>query len=168
MSLILPIESILFVSGEPLSVRALCRIFPDSTESEIREAVALLQEQCLSRGVRIYMKDDVVQMVSAPEYADRVNVLVQSSLTDALTPAALETLACIAYHEPITKEEIDDMRGVNSIFTLRTLMIRGLIEKKADKKYYITIDFLKKLGIAKVSDLPGYAEFQKDDSTNGE
>lgn len=162
------IEAILFVSGEEMSIQKIKKaIGGDTTEEEIEAEIGKLQEAYQGRGVRILMKDGKAQMVSAPECAEVIHALVKSHLTEELTPAALETLACIAYREPIAKQEIDELRGVNSIFSLRSLLMRGLIEKTkrgddARTEYYrVTLDLLKKMGVEKVTDLPDYDVFAK-------
>lgn len=163
------IEAILFVSGEEMNIQKIRKALGgDITEEEILRQIGKLQEAYQGKGIRIIMKDGNVQMVSAPELAEVIHTLVKSHLTEELTPAALETLACIAYREPIAKQEIDELRGVNSIFSLRSLLMRGLIEKTkkendARTEYYrVTLDFLKKLGIEKITDLPEYDVFSKD------
>lgn len=162
------IEAILFVSGEEMSVHKIQKTLGgDITEEAIVAEIEQLQKTYQGKGVRILMKDGKVQMVSAPEHAEVIHALVKSHLTEELTPAALETLACIAYREPIAKQEIDELRGVNSIFSLRALLMRGLIEKTkkeddARTEYYrVTLDLLKKLGIEKITDLPDYGVFSK-------
>lgn len=150
------IESLLFVSGDALSLKKMREVFPGVKEEEIERAILVLQEACAHRGVRVMRKDEKIQMVSAPENGELVAALVKSSIAEELTPAAIETLACVAYREPVTKEEIDEVRGVNSIFSLRALAIRGLVEKTKDGAYRVTIDFLKKLGVERVTDLPEY------------
>lgn len=162
------IEAILFVSGDEISIDALQKALGENiTEEEILAQLSVLQEAYRGKGVRIIMKDGKAQMVSAPEYAEIIQAFVKSHLTEELTPAALETLACIAYREPIAKQEIDELRGVNSIFSLRSLLMRGLIEKtkKEDDArtdhYRVTLDFLKKLGVEKITDLPEYDVFSK-------
>lgn len=161
------LESLLFISGDELSVRRFQHLLPDVKKEELLAALGQLQEEYRTRGVRILIKDEKAQMVTAPENGEWVGELVKSHLAEELTPAALETLACIAYREPITKAEIDDLRGVNSIFSLRALAMRGLIEKTKDDGYRVTIDFLKKLGVEKISDLPGYEELTRSDTTEG-
>ena len=162
------IEAILFVSGEEMSVHKIQKALGDDvTKEDVLAQLGILQEAYQGKGIRIIMKDEKVQMVSAPEHAKTIQALVKSHLTEELTPAALETLACIAYREPIAKQEIDELRGVNSIFSLRSLLMRGLIEKTkkeddARTEYYrVTLDFLKKLGIETITDLPDYDIFSK-------
>lgn len=162
------IEAILFVSGEEMSLQKIMKALGgDISKEEILAHINALQEAYQGKGIRIIMKDERAQMVSAPEYAEIIQVLVRSHLADELTPATRETLACIAYREPIAKQEIDELRGVNSIFSLRSLLMRGLIEKTkkgddASIEYYrVTLDFLKKLGIETITDLPDYDVFSK-------
>jgi len=162
------IEAILFVSGEEMSIHKIQKALGgEVAEEEIVAQIEKLQETYQGKGIRIIMKDGNVQMVSAPEHAEVIHALVKSHLTEELTSAALETLACIAYREPIAKQEIDELRGVNSIFSLRSLLMRGLIEKtkKGDDArtdyYRVTLDLLKKLGIEKITDLPEYGIFSK-------
>lgn len=168
LSIASKIEAILFASGEEMSIQKIQKTLGgDITKEEILRTMEKLQEAYREKGIRIIMKDGNAQMVSAPEHATVIHALVKSHLSEELTPAALETLACIAYREPIAKQEIDELRGVNSIFSLRSLLMRGLIEKTkkgddAHTEYYrATLDFLKKLGIEKTADLPDYDIFSK-------
>lgn len=166
------IESLLFVSGDPLTVAKIKRALgEDVSEEEITLCIKALQKEYAHRGVHILEKDGAVQMASSPHNAPLIESFVKSQLAEELTPAALETLACIAYKEPISKVEIDELRGVNSIFSLRSLLMRGLIEKTKMKGkegdehaviyYRTTLDFLKKLGIEKVNELPQYDELSQ-------
>jgi len=161
------LESILFISGDPIRIQRLCFLLVPAREEDIRQVIEALGKMYESRGIRIVLKDEKVQMVSAPEHAGLVDELVKSYLSEELTPAALETLACVAYREPVTKADIDDLRGVNSVISLRALMMRGLVEKGRGDTYRTSIDFLKKLGIEKVTDLPYYEELQKNPPREG-
>lgn len=162
------IESLIFINQEPISIKKLAQILEsDENETEvlIDELINNLKDG--NSGVRILKKDGKVQMVTAKENSDYVQKLIKSYLTEDLSPAALETLAAIAYFGPLTRHEIENLRGVNCIFILRTLLIRGLIEREENPKnrlsylYKISFDFLKKMGIEKVDDLPNYSEFSK-------
>jgi len=169
------IESILFVSGDPVSLKKIAKTLA-SSEKDVEEEVKALQEEYKDKGINILEKDGKVQMVSSSKNSDVVTGLVESSLSEELTPAALETLAVISYKEPILRQEIDEIRGVNSVFSLRTLMMKGLIDKYQggesgrDTFYRTSLDLLKKLGISKVSELPQYDELSKNsgkDNTDG-
>lgn len=155
------IESLLFVIGEETTIAKIQKALGEQVSLEdIQVSIEALRNEYRERGIRIVMKDDAAQMVSAPENADIIQTLVKSQLDEELTPAALETLACIAYREPITKVMIDELRGVNSVFSLRSLLMRGLIEKH-DDHYQVTVDFLKKMGLEKIADLPQYETLSK-------
>jgi len=160
------IESVLFVSGDSMSLKKMSKILGLS-EADVKKEVEGLKEDYKDKGINILEKDAKVQMVSSPKNSELIEILVESSLSEELTPAALETLAVISYKEPILRQDIDEIRGVNSVFSLRTLMMRGLIDKyqggedKKDTFYRTTLDFLKKLGISKVSELPQYDELSK-------
>ncbi|MEK7453027.1 MAG: SMC-Scp complex subunit ScpB [Patescibacteria group bacterium] len=160
------IESILFVSGDPITIKKIANIL-SIDESDIRDSILELQNDYNDKGINILEKDGKVQMVTSHVNASIIEKFLQSSLSEELTPAALETLSVIAYKEPISRIDIDNIRGVNSIFSLRALLMRGLIEKYNggdDKKpafYKTTLDFLKKLGIKSVKELPQYNELSK-------
>ncbi len=160
------IESILFVSGDPLTIRKISKIL-NVKEQEVKKNIDALKEDYKERGVNVLEKDGKVQLVSSEKNSKIIEKMVQSSLSEELTPATLETLSVISYREPISRPDIDKIRGVNSIFSLRSLLIRGLIEKSyggEDKKivfYKTTLDFLKKLGIKSVKELPQYDELSK-------
>ena len=118
-------------------------------------------------GLRIISKGDRIQMVSSPKNSKYIEKLIKQDLQKELTPASLETLAIVAYKEPITRAEIDEIRGVNSSFMLRNLLIRGLIERRENPKdarsyvYEISFNFLKKLGLKSKKELPEYKKLSK-------
>lgn len=155
------IESLLFISGEPIKIKKLAKLCGKSVP-EVENALMKLQNDYRKGGLRILKKDLKVQMVTAPETAAYTQTLIKSELQEDLSRASLETLAVIAYRGPISRAKIEDIRGVNSSFILRKLLIRGLIERIINPKsrrsylYRISFDFLKKLGIEKVGDLPDY------------
>jgi segregation and condensation protein B len=107
-------------------------------------------------------KDKEIQLVSSPENSLYIEKLIKDELQEDLTPASLEVLAIIAYKSPVTRAEIEEIRGVNSSFTLRNLLIRGLIERKErleDSRAYlyeISLNFLRKLGLKSINELPEY------------
>ncbi len=157
------IESILFSVGEPISIEKLAK----TLRKEMPEISQALQElksyyQNHHTGLRIISKHNKIQLVSAPENSQYIEKLVKSDLQQELTPASLETLAIIAYKGPTTRAEIEEIRGVNSSFILRNLLIRGLIEKKGNPDDYrsyiydISFNFLKKLGLKSRQELPQY------------
>jgi segregation and condensation protein B len=164
------VESILFVSGEPVKKMKLAKI-ADATLPEIEIALAGLVEKYadVSSGLFILLNNEEIQLASKPENGHIIEELVKSELTEGLSPAALEVLSIIAYRSPISKPEIEAVRGVNCNYTLRNLLLRKLIEKNDNPKdsrgfvYNISFDFLKKMGIDNVEKLPDYAILSKDE-----
>jgi segregation and condensation protein B len=161
------IESILFVSGEPLALIKLAKV-ADATEAEVEVAISGLSEDyAKGRGLRIIKIKDTIQMASNPDNAELVGELVKSEIQENLSQAALEVLSIVAYRGPITRAEIEAIRGVNSSFTLRALLIRGLLDRTENIKdnrrylYNISFDFLKKLGMDSVEKLPDWETLNK-------
>ncbi|MFZ2188747.1 MAG: SMC-Scp complex subunit ScpB [Candidatus Moraniibacteriota bacterium] len=161
------IESILFVSGEPLGLTKLAKV-ADATEAEVEAAISgLAEDYAKGRGLRIIKIKDTIQMASNPDNAEFVAELVKSEIQENLSQAALEVLSIVAYRGPITRAEIEAIRGVNCSFTLRALLIRGLLDRTENIKdnrrylYNISFDFLKKLGMDSVEKLPDWETLNK-------
>jgi segregation and condensation protein B len=166
LSLQAQVESLLFVATEPLPVERLAGLLEVEVE-EVDQALLLLSHDYAGRGMRIQRKGKRVQMVTAPEAADIVRKLLGLELTGKLSPAALETLAMVAYRQPITRAEIETIRGVGSDSVLRTLINRGLIEEtgRLDQAgrpiiYGTTFDFLQQFGITSLDQLPPLEEME--------
>lgn len=167
------IESVLFVSGEPVRKAKLAKILGETSE-DIEKALNGLSEKYSgqSSGLILLKKDEEVQIVSNPKNADFIEKLVKGELQDSLSNAALEVVSIIAYRGPVSKSEIEAIRGVNCSYTLRNLLLRGLIEKNGNNRggrgyvYSITFDFLKKLGIDDVKKLPQYDILSTDERIN--
>ena len=163
------IESILFLSGESVSIARMMKVIEASKE-EIENAILILQNEYAERksGLLILRKEDEVQLATNPENADLLNSLVKNEIQENLSSAGLEVLAIVAYRGPITRVEIEAIRGVNCSFTLRSLLMRGLVERIGNPKdsrgylYKISFDFLKKLGMDSVSKLPDFENLSKD------
>lgn len=161
------IENLIFVSGEPISIKKISQIL-EIEEGQASEAIKELKEDIKNRGLRIVEKDGKVQMVTAPEAGIYVEKFIGGNLKEDLSEAALETLAAISYLGPVSKYEIEDLRGVNCAFTLRNLLIRGLIERAENPSngritlYKTSFDFLKKMGVEKEDDLPDYEKHRKE------
>lgn len=159
------LESLIFAATEEIPFKKLSSLLNVSV-ANVKEGVEALNALCISqqRGIRLVWNDTTVQMVSAPENAGLVDALVQSDMREELTPSALETLAIIVYRQPIKKVDIDFMRGVNSSYALRSLLIRGLVERTHDANdargfiYKPSLEFLKRLGISRIEELPRYQE----------
>ena len=168
MSLISKIESLLFVSNQPLSV-AQIRKLTDSKKPDVESALKELEEKYKAQedcGIVFIASADKYQLASHPDNAKLVKDFLKSDVTGELTEPALETLTIIAYRGPITKPELEQIRGVNCSLILRNLLIRGLIERIEDKKvdmprYSVTHEFIRFLGVSQVSDLPDYEKLSK-------
>lgn len=172
--LISALESVLFASGEALSVTRLSKIL-GSKPNEIESAIAKLMEMCLAdenRGLFVIRKNDTVELATKGENARYVEALVTGAREEMLSKAALEVLSVVAYRAPIGKTDIDAIRGVNGNFTLRNLLLRGLIERSGNSHdargymYAPTFRFLETLGIANVQALPEYEILSKDERMN--
>ncbi|MDP2918297.1 MAG: SMC-Scp complex subunit ScpB [bacterium] len=160
------LEAILFVSTGEESVKNLAALL-NVKEKEVKEALVILAKECENRGVAIVENNGKVQMASNPKYAAILSKYQQKNSRAKLSDLALETLAIIAYRGPISRYKIEEIRGVNSVFILRNLLRRGLIERKYEGKkveYAITLDFLRHLGLTKITALPKYDQFKKDPS----
>lgn len=163
------IESLLFLSGEPLKISKIVKIC-ESSKSEVENAIMILQGECASsnRGIILIKKEEEVQLSTNPENFSFIDQLVKSEMQEGLSRAALEVLSIAAYKGPITRAEIESIRGVNCSFTLRSLMMRGLLERIDNPKdgrgylYKISFEFMKKIGIESVDKLPDYQKLTQD------
>lgn len=162
------IESLLFLSGEPIRIGKISKI-TKAGEPEIENALELLSKDYSGgRGMIIIRKEDSVQMASSPENSGFLDDLVKSEIQENLSKAALEVLSIVAYRGPISRMDIEAIRGVNCSFTLRSLLMRGLLERVDNPKdnrsflYKISFDFLKKLGLERQEDLPDFEGLSKD------
>jgi len=159
------IESILFVTGEPTPISRILKITKKS-EEEVMSALDALGEYLNDRGIRLVRQENKVMLGTAPEFSEYVNQVAKEELGGDLSKAALETLSIVVYYGPITRGDLDFIRGVNSSFTLRNLMIRGLIERiinPNDKRTFIykpSIRFLQYVGVDNINSLPEYADFR--------
>ncbi|MBI2640113.1 MAG: SMC-Scp complex subunit ScpB [Candidatus Sungbacteria bacterium] len=160
------IESLLFVNGEPISIGRLSKLAGIKKDA-VEEALGELKNDYRDRGIVLIEKDGEVQFGTSPENKEWVEKLVKSEFTEDLTRAALETLAIIAYKGPLTRAEVEYIRGVNSSFTVRNLLMRGLVTRKENPKdarsyiYEISFDFLKHFGLKGPEELPEFEELRK-------
>jgi segregation and condensation protein B len=167
------LESVLFVSGEPIKLGKLtkiCQVGAEEIEGILEKISTRLNEE--ESGLSLLRNKDAVQMVTKPENVEYVEQLVKNELADSLSPAALEVVSIIAYRGPISKAEIEAIRGVNCSYTVRNLLMRGLIIRSDNPRdsrgyiYEISFEFLKKMGIDDVKKLPEYAILSKDERIN--
>jgi segregation and condensation protein B len=154
------LESLLFVADEPVAVSQLSKVLEVEVKS-IEEALDRLKAEYSQRGLRIQRKGERVQMVTAPEAATYIERFLGLQLSGKLSMAALETLAIIAYQQPITRAQIEAVRGVNCDGVLRTLTRKGLIEEigrleQAGRPilYGTTFEFLQYFGLQDLMELP--------------
>ena len=167
MSLISQIESILFVASKSISLREIASAIKRK-EDEVKLAIEDLKAKYNhdQSGLRILVVDDKVQMATNPDNAGVVDLFIKQEAVVELTRAQLETLTVIAYRGPITRPELEQIRGVNCALILRNLLIRGLVEEeeKADKllpTYVLSMEAMRHLGIASVSELADYENLSK-------
>jgi len=157
------LEALLFASGEPLEKKRLATLL-DIKDSELAVALKALKAQLDGHGVSIIETEEEVEMRTSADATGIVKKLRESELARDLGKASLETLAVVAYQSGATRGEVDWVRGVNSSASLRTLLMRGLIEGREDERdkrrirYSLTTEALAHLGLARVGDLPRFAE----------
>lgn len=167
MTLDAKIESILFWKAEPVTFAELARMC-GAGEPETERALQVLEEKLRGRGVALLRKDDEVALRSAPDASTLLEKLAKEELSRDLGKAGLETLSIILYQGPVSRREIDYIRGVNSSFILRNLLVRGLIERVENPKdqrsflYRPTFDLFSFMGISRLEDLPEYAHAREE------
>jgi segregation and condensation protein B len=172
------IESLLFVSSGLVSINQLAKALEISDreiEVELNNLEKFYKEN--SRGLRIMRLNNKVQLVTAPELSETIEVFLGLETTTTLSQAALEALAIIAYKQPVTRPEVDVIRGVNSDGVLRTLLSKGLIEELGRAEtpgrpiYYGTsAEFLQYFGLETLDGLPfiDFNALEDDNMDNGE
>lgn len=159
------IEAILFAAAKPIKLSQLCKHLGLSHEV-VREAIDDIAKRfnVEKSGVNVIEQNDSVQFVTNAKTGEDVAKFLKKEASGPLTPPSLETLTIIAYRGPITKPEIELIRGVNCSLILRNLSIRGFISEEQDAHrlqpvYTLSHDFIQALGIHGVKDLPDYSEF---------
>ncbi len=165
------IEAILFAAGEPVPAARLSLILEAEEEDILAAAKELADEYSFNRrGVRILKLDNKLQMCSSPEYAGIISKALEQRKPPMLSQPALETLAVIAYFQPVTRAYIDQVRGVDSSYTVGVLLDRGLIERcgKLDvpgrPSLLRTTDvFLRTMGVSSLEELPELPDISSGD-----
>ncbi len=167
ISLSSKIQAVLFYKAEPLSLKRLASILKVE-ENEIKTALIELREDLRETGLTLIEWEDEVTLGTSKDVSGLIEILTKEELTKDLGKAGLETLSIILYQGPLTRAEIDYVRGVNSQFILRNLLVRGLIEKVENPKdqrsflYKPSLELISYLGISKITDLPDYDTVRKD------
>ncbi len=159
------IEGLLFYKGEEMSVWKLAQLL-EVTPELVDEALLKLEHSFVGRGLTLIRKDEVVMLGIARELSPIIESIRKDEITRDLSKASLETFSIVLYKSGITRSQIDYIRGVNSSFILRNLLIRGLIEKVIDETdnkralYRPTFDALAYMGITTITDLPNYDQIR--------
>ena len=155
-------EGILFASGEPVHISRICMAL-GTDRPRAEEALRRLGDYYAfeRRGIRLVRMEDSYQLCSAPEYADIIRRAFEIRKTAKLSQPALEVLAIAAYYQPVTRAQVDQIRGVDSAYTIGLLLDRGLIEECGQlqapgrpRLYRTTQGFLRAFHLASLEELP--------------
>jgi len=160
MSLPVLLEGLLFVAAEPVSTQQLAAAL-ELTSTEVEKGLEELEEQFRTRGLRLQRHAGRVQLTTAPELADSIERFLGLEATSRLSRAALETLAIIAYQQPVTRPSVDAVRGVNSDGVIKSLLSKGLLQEVGRSEgpgrpilYGTTPEFLQHFGLNSLTELP--------------
>lgn len=165
MNLDSKIEALLFFKGGSMEVKELVELLGENKEN-IENALNKLKENLSVRGIKLIQKEDEVMLATPKEMSGLIEEMRKGELTKDLGKAGAETLAIVLYKSPVTRAEIDYIRGVSSTFILRNLLIRGLVEKASNPKdqrsflYKPTLELLSFLGIKNIEELPEFDKVQ--------
>ncbi|HEY4515837.1 MAG TPA: SMC-Scp complex subunit ScpB [Candidatus Paceibacterota bacterium] len=161
------IEAVLFKKNGPVEIRELCSIL-DVKENEVIDGLHKLKENLEGRGVTLLENSTEYSLVTSKQASPIIEKMVKDEIGKDLGKAGLETLSIVLYKGPIARKEIDYIRGVNSTFILRSLMVRGLVERTESREgsrgplYKTTSELLSFLGLSKIDDLPEYDQVKKE------
>lgn len=171
------IESLLFAAGEPLSAKDISKILYDDLEfiKDILNEMIERYDKTSSRGIKLIMLNNMYQLVTKPCNGEYVQKLLKKNVRQSLSQASLESLAIIAYKQPITRVEIDEIRGVKSDSALQKLVEKGLIEETGRLDvigrpilYGTTNEFLRHFALNDLNELPSIDLFNEDDKEDEE
>jgi segregation and condensation protein B len=160
------ILSILFIAGKPVTIKELSSALETDLDS-IKQSIAEIVSDQTNSGIIMLAHNDKLQLATNPDNTLVVKKFLSAELRERLTDAALEVLAIVLYKQPVSRIEIENIRGVNSQYTLRHLLIRGLVERESsptDKRtmlYKTTLEFMQYLGIKDMKELPDFEELTK-------
>ena len=168
------IEALLFASEQPLTVEQIHEVLEEVAAPEIRQRIEELRAAYRSANHAFTIEEVAggFQMATDPQLSTWIRKLYKESRTDRLTAAALETLAIIAYRQPLTRAEIEHIRGVNVDGVMRTLLEKGVVKILGRKEapgrpllYGTTKEFLQYFGLNSLADLPSLAELTPQPAT---
>lgn len=158
------VEAFVLVSDGPVSKEILAQTLAQD-EATIESLLAEIESDYSTRGIRLQRMRDRAQFVSAPEVSEQVQKFLGLDTAPRLSPAALETLAIVAYRQPVTRPQIENIRGVNCDGVIHTLLARNLIESVGELEtvghptlYATTFDFLHYFGLTSLEQLPPLPE----------
>lgn len=167
------IEALLFASEKPLSAVEIRQAFDEAPqEAEVRRLLEELKSdyEAQERGFRLFEIAGGYQLVSDPRYADTLKKFYQSRIKKRLTQAALETLSVIAYRQPVTRADVEFIRGVNIDGALKSLLEKNLVKITGRKEvpgrpmlYGTTREFLEHFGLKAIEDLPPLKNYTEKD-----
>lgn len=169
------IEAMLFVSGEPLTLREIAinlELTPKYVEDLLKELMESYNEK--ERGIKLINIDGAYQLVTKPEYSSYIQKLLKKNKRQSLSQASLESLAIVAYKQPITRIDIDEIRGVKSESAIQRLIEKDLIKEVGRLEvpgrpilYGTTEEFLRQFGLGDLKELPSLDLFSinEDDLT---
>jgi segregation and condensation protein B len=168
------IESLLFASGEAMKLKDISVII----EQELNYTKELLKDMHInyeveSRGIKLIRINDEYQLVTKPQNSDYIQKLLKTNIRQSLSQASLETLAIVAYKQPITRVDIDEIRGVKSDSAISKLIEKGLIKESGRLDvpgrpilFVTTDDFLKQFNLYNIKELPPLEQFFYDNIEN--
>jgi len=161
------LEALLFIYGEEMTYKKIASALNLSVEEVKSGAKELrLALESADSGLTLVEHDNSLQIATKAEFGALLDTVLKQELREALSPASLEVLSIVTYAGPISRSEIDYIRGVNSTFSIRSLLLRGLISRETDSQrgnsyiYNPSIELLHHLGITGVGDLPEYQRFR--------
>jgi segregation and condensation protein B len=164
------LESLLLAVGKPLAYKEIKKLL-ECKDEELKKLVSKLKEKYNQdeSGIHILDNNQKAQFVSHPDNIKVLKEYFNDELSGDLSKPSLETLTIIAYRQPVSKEELEQIRGVNCSMIIRNLLIRGLIEESSNKdslsiNYSVTMDFLKYMGINSVKELADYEKLNSDEN----
>ena len=157
------IEAILFFKGEEVSLNNLSKIL-EIKKGKIKDAILILKERLKNSGIFLIENDNKYLLTTKPEASEIIEKIKTKDEYGELSPSAIETLSIILYKNGATRADLDLIRGVNSSYILRNLLIRGLIEKKNENgslKYLPTLDLMSFLGISNIEEMPAFQKIKE-------
>ena len=160
MELTHQIEAILFATAEPMSLKELATI-TGSSKDDVKKATEALFMMMRDRGIVLVKSGDMVELRTNGDASGVVSKALEESFSATIGPAGIEVLSIILYHGPLTRGEIEHIRGVNSGSALRLLSLRGLVQRRGEgesRQYEATVEILSHFGVASTEELPDFEE----------